>query len=112
MRSQVLMRKYQDHPQLPEDLRQIQHDVKRGTQVLENLLLLARLDPSNPADLPKADIDLADVMFEVLQALAPFIQQKNIQLTVDVPSSPLWANSELLFTCLRNLVDYLKENND
>lgn len=105
MRSQVLMRKYQDHPQLPEDLRQIQHDVKRGTQVLENLLLLARLDPSNPADLPKADIDLADVMFEVLQALAPFIQQKNIQLTVDVPSSALWANSELLFTCLRNLVD-------
>ena len=26
-------------------------------------------------------------------------------MTVDVPSSALWANSELLFTCLRNLVD-------
>lgn len=42
LRLQVLQRKYQDQSQFQE-LQQIQQDVSRGTQVLENLLLLARL---------------------------------------------------------------------
>ncbi len=41
----MLKRKYQQQPELAQDLEQIQRDVSRGTQVLENLLLLARLDP-------------------------------------------------------------------
>lgn len=105
MRVQVLKRKYQEHPQLPAELMQIQQDVSRGTQVLENLLLLARLDPSNPADLPKTAVDLADVTHEALQALAPFMQRKNIEAALDVSPSPVFANSELVFTCLRNLID-------
>ena len=74
-------------------------------QVLENLLLLARLDPSNPADLPKTAVDLANVTHEALQALAPFMQRKNIEAALDVSPSPVFANSELVFTCLRNLID-------
>ncbi|MGE8539983.1 MAG: sensor histidine kinase [Acinetobacter sp.] len=105
MRVQVLKRKYQDHAQLPDELKQIQQDVNRGTQVLENLLLLARLDPSNPEDLPKSKIDLADTTSEVLQALAPFVQEKSIQTHVQAADLPIYANAELIFTCLRNLVD-------
>ena len=41
LRLQVLKRKYQHQPELAQDLEQIQRDVSRGTQVLENLLLLA-----------------------------------------------------------------------
>ena len=105
MRVQVLKRKYQDHPQLPAELLQIQQDVSRGTQVLENLLLLARLDPSKPNDLIKTRIDLADVTHEVLQALAPFVQQKEIHVAVHTSPLQVFGNTELLFTCLRNLVD-------
>ncbi len=49
LRLQVLKRKYQQQPELAQDLEQIQRDVSRGTQVLENLLLLARLDPTDTA---------------------------------------------------------------
>lgn len=42
MRLQVLKRQYQDLPELQPYLDNIQQDVQRGTQVLENLLLLAR----------------------------------------------------------------------
>lgn len=105
MRVQVLNRKYQDHPQLQAELLHIQQDVKRGTQVLENLLLLARLDPSKPDDLPKAQIDLVDVTHDVLLALAPFMQQKDIHVDTQMNSLTVFANAELLFTCLRNLVD-------
>ncbi len=105
MRVQVLKRKYQDHPQLTEELMQIQQDVGRGTQVLENLLTLARLDPSNPEDLPKAEIDLSSVTKEVINALAPFIQQKNIHIDVQLQPAPVYGNAELLYTCLRNLLD-------
>ena len=90
---------------MPAELLQIQQDVSRGTQVLENLLLLARLDPSKPNDLIKTRIDLADVTHEVLQALAPFVQQKEIHVAVHTSPLQVFGNTELLFTCLRNLVD-------
>lgn len=58
MRLQVLKRKY---PQLDQDLASIQNDVNRGTQVLENLLLLARLDPTHMTQLPKSEMDVRRV---------------------------------------------------
>jgi two-component system sensor histidine kinase QseC len=42
MRLQVLKRKF---PELESEFKPIQQDVSRGVQVLDNLLLLARLDP-------------------------------------------------------------------
>ncbi|MCG4806112.1 histidine kinase dimerization/phospho-acceptor domain-containing protein, partial [Bacteroides uniformis] len=68
MRLQVLKRKY---PDLTQDLVSIQNDVSRGTQVLENLLLLARLDPTNTRQLPKTEIDLQVIVKDVVQALQP-----------------------------------------
>ena len=53
MRLQVLKRKYQEDAQLRQALQMIQNDVNRGTQILENLLLLARLDPEHAEQLPK-----------------------------------------------------------
>lgn len=103
MRLQVLKRKY---PDLAQDLVSIQNDVSRGTQVLENLLLLARLDPTNTSQLPKTEIDLQLVVMDVIQALQPFALEKNIQIQTQL-SSDLYmsANEKLIFSCLRNLVD-------
>ena len=103
MRLQVLKRKY---PELDQDLVSIQNDVSRGTQVLENLLLLARLDPTNTSQLPKAEIDLQLVVKDVIQALQPFAVEKNIQIQTQLlPHLSILANEKLIFSCIRNLID-------
>ena len=103
MRLQVLKRKY---PDLDQDLASIQNDVSRGTQVLENLLLLARLDPTNTHQLPKIDVNLKAIVCDVIQALQPFALEKNIQITTHIADDlSILANEKLIFTCMRNLVD-------
>lgn len=103
MRLQVLKRKY---PDLDQDLASIQNDVSRGTQVLENLLLLARLDPTNTNQLPKIDVNLQAIVSDVMQALQPFALEKNIQITTHIADDlSIFANEKLIFTCVRNLVD-------
>ena len=103
MRLQVLKRKY---PELDQDLVSIQNDVSRGTQVLENLLLLARLDPTNTTQLPKTEIDLQLVVLDVIQALQPFAAEKNIQIQTQLsPHLSIFANEKLIFSCIRNLID-------
>ena len=103
MRLQVLKRKY---PDLNQDLASIQNDVSRGTQVLENLLLLARLDPTNTNQLPKIDVNLQAMVSDVIQALQPFALEKNIQITTHIADDlSIFANEKLIFTCMRNLVD-------
>jgi len=89
MRLQVLKRKYQDDAQLPQALQLIQNDVNRGTQVLENLLLLARLDPERTEQLPAQ----------------PFAQEKDIHWNLNLEDAVIEANPELIFSCIRNLVD-------
>ncbi|OTG95206.1 two-component sensor histidine kinase [Acinetobacter sp. ANC 4654] len=103
MRLQVLKRKY---PDLDQDLASIQNDVSRGTQVLENLLLLARLDPTNTNQLPKIDVNLQAIVSDVMQALQPFALEKNVQITTHIADDlSIFANEKLIFTCVRNLVD-------
>ena len=80
LRLQVLQRKYQDQPQFTQELQLIQQDVSRGTQVLENLLLLARLDPTETADLPLSSLNLSQLVVDVWNNLEIFKQQKQIQL--------------------------------
>ena len=105
LRLQVLKRKYQHQPELAQDLEQIQRDVSRGTQVLENLLLLARLDLTDAASLNKSTVSIADLIQEVLQSLTPFIQEKAIQVHLDGQEIQVQGNPEFLFSCLRNLID-------
>lgn len=103
MRLQVLKRKY---PDLTQDLVSIQNDVSRGTQVLENLLLLARLDPTNTRQLPKTEIDLQVIVKDVVQALQPFATKKSIQIQTQLsPHLAILANEKLIFSCVRNLMD-------
>ena len=104
MRLQLLKRKYQNE-NISADLEQIQVDVSRGTNVLENLLLLARLDPSQKESLPRANVDLKNVIGDVLKALEPFSNEKNIRINLNVSSIVIQANPELIFSCLRNIID-------
>ena len=105
MRLQVLKRKYQEDAQLRQALQMIQNDVNRGTQILENLLLLARLDPEHAEQLPKQQVNLKVLVHEVLQALQPFAQEKEIHWNLKLEDAVIEANAELIFSCIRNLVD-------
>lgn len=105
MRLQVLKRKYQEDAQLKQALQMIQNDVNRGTQILENLLLLARLDPEHAEQLPKQQVNLKVLVQEVLQALQPFAQEKEIHWNLKLEDAVIEANAELIFSCIRNLVD-------
>lgn len=105
MRLQVLKRKYQEDVQLRQALQMIQNDVNRGTQILENLLLLARLDPEHAEHLPKQQVNLKVLVQEVLQALQPLAQEKEIHWNLKLEDAVIEANAELIFSCIRNLVD-------
>ncbi|MBA4069582.1 MAG: two-component sensor histidine kinase, partial [Acinetobacter sp.] len=95
MRLQVLKRKYQGDAQLPQALQLIQNDVNRGTQVLENLLLLARLDPERTEQLPTQTINLKNLVQEALQALQPFAEEKDIHWNLNLEDAVIEANPEL-----------------
>lgn len=105
MRLQVLKRKYQDDV-LHQDLNVLQQDIQRGTQILENLLLLARLDPTQHTQLPLKTISIRHLIDDVLQALHIFSAEKHLHIHVDCAEHiVLAANPELMFSCLRNLID-------
>ncbi|USA47991.1 ATP-binding protein [Acinetobacter sp. C26M] len=114
MRLQLLQRKY---PERAADFTQMQQDVSRGIQILENLLLLARLDPEHAENLPKTHFSMQENVDEAIQALKLFANEKHIQLhwqvIADVQDEIL-ANQQLIFTCVRNILDnairYTPEN--
>jgi two-component system, OmpR family, sensor histidine kinase QseC len=105
MRLQVLKRKYQDQVQLAQDLQPIQNDVTRSIQTLENLLLLARLDPSQADSLPKQACNLHEISIEVLETLLPWIEEKNLVLQLTLHEFWIEGHRELLYSALRNVLD-------
>nr|WP_174505476.1 ATP-binding protein [Acinetobacter sp. Marseille-Q1620] len=105
MRLQLIQRKYQDDPELKKDLYKIEQDISRGTQVLENLLLLARLDPQKGDELPKNSVDLLDLLKNAIQSLELMIKLKNISINFQAEMHEIFANKELIFICIRNLMD-------
>ncbi|BAP36275.1 sensor histidine kinase [Acinetobacter guillouiae] len=105
MRLQLLQRKYVEVPEIHQQLNSIQNDVNRGTLVLENLLLLARLDPADASELPKTWISLEQMTQHVLNSLDPFIDEKQVQIHIQSEDVQVYVNEELLFICIRNLVD-------
>lgn len=106
MRLQLLKRKYgESMPTLVQDIQQMSTDVARGTQVLENLLLLARLDPSHNSELPHSQFDMQDTIQAVSQSLSLMASEKDIAMHLQLQSGLIDANRDLIFTCVRNLVD-------
>lgn len=105
LRLQLLKRKYKDHPQLAHEMDSIQQDVARGTQVLENLLLLARLDPSNADEMPKRRVDIQILSQKLIDEYQTQAIKNRIKIQMDVKIFQFQANEELLQICLRNLLD-------
>lgn len=109
MRLQVLQRKYQHVPELHQDFDRIQEDVSRSTKVLENLLLLARLEPNEAEQpqLPKTVIDLNYLLARVIETVTLDANAKQMLIETNTLSTETktFANEELLFIAFRNLFD-------
>ena len=75
----------------------------------QHLLLLARLDPEHAENLLKTHFALHTVIDEAIQALTPFIKEKVIQIQQQIPVAEqddmVFANQQLVFTCVRNVLD-------
>lgn len=106
MRLQLIQRKY---PERSAAFSQIERDVNRGIQILENLLLLARLDPEHSDNLPKTVFNLKTVINDVIQTLAICANEKNIVLKQEILLTDselcIVAHQQLIFTCIRNILD-------
>ncbi|MCG9513943.1 ATP-binding protein [Acinetobacter pittii] len=109
MRLQVLQRKYQHLPELHQDFERIQEDVSRSTKILENLLLLARLEPNEAEqpELPKTVIDLNYLLARVIETVDLDAKAKQMLIETNTLSTETktFANEELLFIAFRNLFD-------
>lgn len=109
MRLQVLQRKYQHVPEFHQDFERIQEDVSRSAKVLENLLLLARLEPNEAEQpqLPKTVIDLNYLLARVIETVTLDANAKQMLIETNTLSTETktFANEELLFIAFRNLFD-------
>lgn len=69
-------------------------------------MLLARLDPEQKESLAKTKFDFSLLMPDVIKALQPFADSKQIKINVVLAEQAcVLANEQLLFSALRNLLD-------
>ncbi|MDR2244435.1 MAG: sensor histidine kinase N-terminal domain-containing protein, partial [Burkholderiales bacterium] len=103
------------HPQLAEPVEKLYQDIDRCTALIEQLLLLARLDPLNPDDvnaLPREHHTLApwleNVKQQYLSALSSSQADSPQKIAITVRSDAdlkIDIHPEMLGTALRNLLD-------
>jgi len=82
----------------------IQHGVDRCTRLMEQLLVLARLDPQHPT-LEQQQFDLAQQIITVAAQHDYLLKQHQIQLQLDIQPTNLFGNPDQIEILLRNLLD-------
>jgi two-component system OmpR family sensor kinase len=101
-----LAERAQDDAQRTEAFAALRHGLARSTHLVEQLLTLAREEPSS-ARRDTADVDLGELASQVVGAHAPLAEARAIDLGVDRRESGLVVRGEVepLRTLLSNLVD-------
>ncbi len=103
--TQLLQRQ---HAPLAEPLQKLLTDIDRCASLVGHLLLLARLDPLNPADsgaLQQTAVVLPELLTTAADACQTRGAEKAINIQVVCDDGSLTANRELLDIALRNLLD-------
>ena len=100
-----LARTTQSRKELDHEFTQLLTGVDRATRVVEQLLILARLEP-DAVMAKNEDVDLRSVVVEVAADMAPFALRKSIDIEVQ-ESLPriIRADVAMLGILIRNLVD-------
>jgi two-component system sensor histidine kinase QseC len=88
-----------------QDLAALRGDVDRAAALLDNLLMLARLDPQQPGSLACATVALPPLVDAALADVAAAAAAKRIALHTRIDVDTVRAHAELLRSVLRNLFD-------
>jgi len=84
----------------------IQQGVDRCTRLIEQLLILARLDPQQPSPTNvQQGFDLATPILSIAQQYHYVLKQNRIDLQLKTPVTELWGNPDQIEILLRNLLD-------
>ncbi|MBV9034015.1 MAG: HAMP domain-containing protein [Acidobacteriaceae bacterium] len=101
------LRKTRSESDYRKALRQIQSESESMTQLIENLLFLARAEVHN-SSIKLAIVDLQAVVKTVCLDLNPLAEAKSITLTQDVPECPISVLGD--FSALRRVLLILLDN--
>ena len=106
MRSELDVSLRSDHlsAEAREVLESTEEEVERMTRIVENLLMLARIDDGRLPLLP-ARTDLGDVTFAVAEDLRPLAEAKGVRMEVEDGGAPVTADRDRLYQAVANLVD-------
>jgi two-component system sensor histidine kinase TctE len=76
-------------------------------RLVQQMMLLGRLDPESRADIDRVPVDLRDIARDVCHLFAEVALEHGIDLELQVPSEPLRvvAQPDLLIEALANLID-------
>jgi len=76
-------------------------------RMVQQLLLLGRLDPEQHAGIDLEPVDLGEVARDVCSAMADIASARNVNIELDAPDAPVivQAQTELLAEAIGNLVD-------
>jgi len=94
-----------------ESTRAVLDELAQVTQhtgrLVQQLMLLGRLDPEARGDIDRAPVDLRDVARDVCGLFAEVALEQHVDLELQVPGTPVVvvAQSELLVEALANLID-------
>ena len=89
-----------------EATQDIQQGVDRCTRLIEQLLILARLDPQQPSPTNvQQGFDLATPILSIAQQYNYVLKKNRIDLQLKTPVTELWGNPDQIEILLRNLLD-------
>ncbi len=96
-------------PRTPREYRQaiavMRQEMRHMARLLDDLLLLARADSADIA-LPCAEVDLAEVVLDVTERLAPLAQRSAMVLMIEaLPEALVWGDQEALARMLTNIIE-------
>ena len=86
-------------------LSQMDRELDRLQRLVEHLLTLSALDENEQA--PRGLIDLAPLLYELVDEMSPLVKEAAVELHVEVPDHlpKLDANAEQMRIAVRNLLD-------
>ncbi|PWD82812.1 ATP-binding protein [Ignatzschineria cameli] len=99
-------------PELVADLEPLQHDISRATNLIEHLMLLARLDPLSPDEngalnraLLKQKVLLTHLFSDLAESFREEALRRGISISYYGQATSIYANYDLLYIAVKNLIN-------
>jgi signal transduction histidine kinase len=94
-----------DSEMTKRNLSRMDEELARLQRLVDNLLTLSALDQNEPA--PRTTIDLAPLLYELVDEMSPLVKEAGVGLQINVPDHlpEMSANAEHIRIAVRNLLD-------